>query len=1844
MADITRNINYKLNFIPGTMGGIAAGVSGLNQFVDLSNEFFRGLGGINVLDASLVGLAATLLSVQTQAANAFGEFEKGLTSVQAISQELTGNMNTIASASTQLSIQFGKDVNEITAGLETLGRAGLTGLDNQLNTLKDGFNLSTIEGMELNKALETLVQTTTLLGGNMNDLNFSADVQKVNDLLVGTSMAGPLKVSDVAMTLKYAGGTAAVAGANLEDMDLLEDLMGTIATFAQRGVVGDPAGTALRAFLTNPAGANSNTVEGLEKIGLTPENLWEDGGEKMLPISDQVRIINRAMDKNGLSQQERIEVWSDIVGTKVGQQMLKLDADDIDEATTNIEKQATAQQIAEQSMNNLNKKFESLNQAGQALWRSFGEASSKSIGVIIDALTGLLDALSNPVLATTLTAITTIITTNAIGRGINLFSRLGSRLKDAGSLISPFYALEGDVTTEDAAEDAKERKEGKDGKQPSKSTTNKAFKDNVTKNPISNSKDYIGSRDNEIVGLLDVFLDILNDINVNTGKIAASLTGKNGKQVQGSKVTSGLLAKQLQENIQFGIGEAAENKLTNIDGTLKSINTGVQSIHARLTGYRFGGPSDKNNQKTKSTKETTKTKEPKKTATKKQMDIGRIKSLEDIDKIAEDEKKVNDKKDKIAEDEKKINNKKDKVAETEEKINKQKETTTKKSGIKITGPEKPKSPFNYWPGGVAGKNVPIYGLDRLYDTSIMPFGPQQKYGAYALENQLGRLIPSQSDQFKTIFNKLYTHTQLADKNIVTLANRIEQDAQFAGLKSITGIGHQRTLSLLGEFGSLQNVLNSSKTELAAVKNLTTNNINSIMSETDKAINAYNAAVNKLVNNYIRQTGSIRNTMTPELSKIPEPKALPEKATGYQAGGALVPLDQVNKMYKQSFHERVPKGIADTFAKKILLDDNANRSMLAPDDIELLNKLNRESTVNALKFVTPANKQFNYTALGGNEAIFKNLASEFGSVENILNRTDNELLAINGVNQELITHIRANTSALQKSYINNMNKFTNTREGMPAYVFSNSDMQGLINDMHTQTMAAGKNEEQRSKNIGVLIDRTSMANFPTPNKTQTTKNKISDAGRSIRTYGRVASRAFWHGGMLGDMMQMGEMYAKNVGATGTSKGAKLTKALGTIFSFFGPIEAGLIGVQAAMALYDAKLKEHQEALAEASNKLEEATSNYDDSISKLRESYLTTYPEASDEEVDEYITNKEAGMYDLTTATVDKGGTEYVDVSHYDANTYELYKNTLAIKENTQKYNDEVDDDLFGISGFFTEIGNYFKGKPKETDTTDYLEELQNADYSSAGLYEGILDSNIQELEGYTDEAKYIMQIGRTNSQLYTGAIDGQTTAAQWFKEGLDEVNWTVPFQALPFEIMVKVMKQVGEDYQESSAELSEQLSHTRSVMSETFGYGIGTAKRQALASNVGVQESDPRASPYFVMDDRHIETYRSTLGSMTATQSTRIGKAMNDYGDDINSLSARMVLRDRQSGRVREKGEAIDPKTGLRTSGNKKGTSVYDEKTHNEIKALANKTDLSYTEVLLATQLAQLQQMNSIAMNQLLPQIMSQVYLEQQGVGLAQNGNQINTSIAGSSAATSANAANIAALLGAEVINQTSAAFTQMNDEGLTPQQYYAKHGNDEFLQTHFFDAMAKGSGMNIESDAYNALMKKGEGLTRVGYQDMMATFRKGMQSSLATKVEDAYYSQLDQLAGMDTPQGGTGSGSGDGSGSGKDSDSDEESNKKNYVDLVICNKKTIPKLNVNLFKKEPTFKIQNQNLKLRDIKINTQDKPKAISSAVKNAIIDVQERTNPKIIQDQEAEYNPVEATEGTSGTDVPTGTTQTN
>ena len=155
----------------------------------------------------------------------------------------------------------------------------------------------------------------------------------------------------------------------------------------------------------------------------------------------------------------------------------------------------------------------------------------------------------------------------------------------------------------------------------------------------------------------------------------------------------------------------------------------------------------------------------------------------------------------------------------------------------------------------------------------------------------------------------------------------------------------------------------------------------------------------------------------------------------------------------------------------------------------------------------------------------------------------------------------------------------------------------------------------------------------------------------------------------------------------------------------------------------------------------------------------------------------------------------------------------------------------------------------------------------------------------------------------------------------------------------------------------------------------------------------------------------------------------------------------------------------------------------------------------------------------------------------------------------------------------------------------------------------------------------------RASFENVMKEARENYSNAVAPLVEDAY---LSSGVGEDSGSGGGGGGSGSGSGD-KDNNS---GTRRERVDLVLCSKKEIPKLNVNLFKKPPSFTILNKNFKLRDVKINSEDKPKAIMAAIKNSFIDIQKRTDPKIIQDEDAVYDPKAATDGTN---VPSGSAKT-
>lgn len=429
------DVNVRLNVLSGALGGITAVTAGMSALTSTFSAFGTGAAEqFGALDGLLVSSAALLGTFAYQAAEAFGEFEQGMKIVQTVSGDTGGAIQQLSNQANQLSVEYRVAIGDITDGLQTLGRAGLDSANSQTELLRSGLQTAKLEGRELNTVLEEILQNTTMLGGDLKSANFGEQASYLNSLMVSTSMAAPIDSHDISQTMQYSGGTVAAAGGDIETPEgrkLIEDYMGTIAAFAQRGVVGSVAGTALRAFFTKPAGQDPSVTNALSTIGLTPEDLWSKDGESMKKISDQIEIIRTHMQDRNLSTMDQVQLWGKIVGPKMGQQMMKLDDRDIKDITQDIENSQTTEELVNGTLQTYNQKVAEMQQQGQVAFREFGAKAALFLKPVVEVITKILELLSNPVINLGAFAAFISLMIRGIKAGINMVLSLKSTIKAA---------------------------------------------------------------------------------------------------------------------------------------------------------------------------------------------------------------------------------------------------------------------------------------------------------------------------------------------------------------------------------------------------------------------------------------------------------------------------------------------------------------------------------------------------------------------------------------------------------------------------------------------------------------------------------------------------------------------------------------------------------------------------------------------------------------------------------------------------------------------------------------------------------------------------------------------------------------------------------------------------------------------------------------------------------------------------------------------------------------------------------------------------------------------------------------------------------------------------------------------------------------------------------------------------------------------------------------------------------------------------------------------------------------------------------------------------------------------
>lgn len=1777
-----------MNVVSGAMGGVAAISNGMTalaaNFSALGSEASRAFGSI---DGLMVTSTALIAGFAFESAKAYGEFEQGMKLVQAVSGQTNSAISELSSKATEMSVAYRTSINDITDGLQTLGRAGLNSANEQLDVLESGLQTSKLEGRALNGVLEELIQNTAMLGGDLKSVNFGEQSEYVNSLLVGTSMTAPIDSHDVSQTLQYSGGIAAAAGANLESEEgkkKLEDLMGTVAAFAQKGVKGSMAGTALRAFFTKPASQDDMVTNALSELNLTPEDLWEDGGESMKSVSDQVGLIQRRMDSLKMSTMDQVELWGKIVGPKMGQQMIKLDSASIKDLTRDIQSAQSAEDLATQTLQTYTQKISEMEQQGQVAYREFGEKAAFWLRFPIEGATKLLEFLSNPVVNTAAFALVGSLLAHgfrkAYGMAQAFYGQVKGSIGEVLSGIESINALAGGSSV------------GFNKSADQVDFLNRKLQETDSTLQSIQAKS-MGIRPGyQLPGGL-----YTDQVQKRTIKVYEEDVVKDDKGLMGEG--TGYFPGQKKELFEESVDKYAARLEEEFNTAKEQLKEDIQSAKSRVETIHSQRQDDFD----------------------ERMEIEEQKLKKELDARVEAAK-----------------------MQKEEAIKEIKELQGNKKGMEKWN----------------RTGVPI----DVQKEAFADFGVQEADAMYGVN----------SKEFKNSVAPYIEKSKYKDldprdlTNIDTTAFDQEIEAAKADYKKALGqkraeIGKETSRAYMGQMQEAMFWLEEleggeiedptlSKAEIKKIKGEAATKLRTELKLFDEY--EFNAWKERQKNrgfagkyslkraadfydefgqvNEDSVVGKLYGEELKEFQKrgyfaVPESHLIPESHPNAQVLGQALNDNSLNEMAnaRDQIVERQKKELMGKNTLKSRINDRAYE--IGSQRLGIFSRsIDKASSATSNFFTKMKNASQERSIRKNARERGKSFWSDAGNIEAIQGK------ALNKVKSKEFQKL--NKGADVKTVTSNLRK----ELGYTATEFSM-----LVNSEKQYQQVLGESSELIAAEAAKL--REAIAATTISEEKEKAANEESIAAEKSEAAASIQSAAAEEAESAASMTS---------GLSGLATKGK--SAISTAIGYMGgPLMAGMMAVTVGMQLVQASQQAWQQEMQKATEALSEAADSLTQAEEDIKQLYSDENSDITDADLEKAVDQQYASVYDsfyngvedrasLGTeefeSDVDMAGENDVLTAEEiaarneevesitltkDENIKALNENTMKLAEATAAYNqaqgreaDSFTDPSWGFDSFTAD----FTDQLGEWQEEAWNEILSWGDTGTGAIFHtldrraGFLDNNMPVLTGSQADSDYA---GSTEFAGIFAADSFRFDNENAYKYNNDTGKYEGDIQ----ERYEKSLQQFfGSDY-----------DRIISLMGSIDG----------KISDRSGNNLSPQTALY---------THANNMGQMNAQEMGIAQMSLKNDKGEYQKLGKQMFRYEQSHGFKRS---AYKDGPGLLK---KKGKlSVQDKNLVTTMKKLLGRTNnqLSEQNILAMGQLQQLQDMYTVANETVAPGIMQTV----QGVyaNVSMTGNAAGAASGAQSGAVSAanNAAAIATILGAQA--QTAAekaAFEKYNRAG-------GKYGTQE----EFVAAVARGELPQYEREILQSLegtswsLMNGDRNPAHVEQNSKRLYSKldKMGGSYQDKLDTAtwgivQYAQKATMAAYDASNigeygsgsrgsgGGSGGGSGSGGGGGSDKGSDKNQNVKNRVDLVLCNKKTIPKLNVNLFKKAPNFTVLNKNFKVRDIKINTEDKPKAIMNAVKNGIIDVQRRTDPKIIQDDEAEYDPTAATDGDN---LPHGSTQT-
>lgn len=375
---LNRNITVRLLADTSNFTAGMAKVSGESQKTATTMEAAGDKSKLITTGIAAAGVAATALGVA--AVRMAADFDASMSTVQANTGASADEMNQLRQAAIDAGADTIYSATESADTINELGKAGLSTSDILSGGLSGALNLAASDGMAVGDAAELMA--TTLKQFNLT----GAESTQVADALAAGAGKAVGSAHDLGLALNQAGLVANSMGVSMQETT------GTLAAFANAGMIGSDAGTSLKTMLQRLASPTDKAQTLMDELGI---NVYDANG-KFIGLAGAAGQLQNGL--SGLSQQERNAALNTIFGAdavRAANVLYEQGAEGIDDWTKAVSQSGYAADLAAKKNDNLKGDLENLSGSFESLMISLGEGGQGPLRSLVQTLDTLVDGFAS---------------------------------------------------------------------------------------------------------------------------------------------------------------------------------------------------------------------------------------------------------------------------------------------------------------------------------------------------------------------------------------------------------------------------------------------------------------------------------------------------------------------------------------------------------------------------------------------------------------------------------------------------------------------------------------------------------------------------------------------------------------------------------------------------------------------------------------------------------------------------------------------------------------------------------------------------------------------------------------------------------------------------------------------------------------------------------------------------------------------------------------------------------------------------------------------------------------------------------------------------------------------------------------------------------------------------------------------------------------------------------------------------------------------------------------------------------------------------------------------------------